>query len=87
MNTNLGLLVASEVQSDVDDHLISMATAGYPVTGDHLLWPEGRNYPGSYQIWLKIASKDTGNNGWIYVDPEGVVLHRDFPGQEAKYPE
>lgn len=73
-------------EGEIDNHIISMATAGFPVTGNHLLWPEGREFPGSYQVWLKIASKDTGHNGWIYVNSEGVVLHRDYPGEPIRFP-
>ena len=87
MNVNLADPTAREIAAgDIDNHLISMATANYPVTGQHLLFPVGRQYPGAYQVWLQIASKDLRNTGWIYVDPDGVVKHREYPGAEVKVP-
>jgi hypothetical protein len=86
MNVNLadesGRALAT---GEIDNHVISMATAGFPVTGAHMLRPEGRNWPGAYQVWLQIRSKDTDATGWIYVNPEGVVVYRDFPGAEVKF--
>lgn len=79
----------STFASEVDNHIASMDAAGYPVTTEHVLVPEGEEFPGSYQIWLKICH-DRGpgspRTGWIYVDPDGVIHHRMFPGGKVELP-
>lgn len=74
--------------ADIDDHIASMVAAGYPLspTHDHVLVPEGPEFPGSYQIWLKVIGDSTHMVGWIYVDPDGVVNHRQYPGATLELP-
>lgn len=86
MNVNLLGADPTAAVADIDNHLISVATAKFPVTGKHLLLPEGRNYPGSYQVWLQIHTTEQDLR-WIYVNPEGVVVHREFPGMPVRFPE
>lgn len=81
MNVNLLDPEASGLAvGEIDNHIISMATAGYAVTGEHALVPEGRDYPGSYQVWLHANGHTYA--GWIYVDTAGVVMYREYPGQK-----
>lgn len=66
--------------ADVDDHVLSMKSAGYYITERHVLVPEGPDYPGSYQIWLQIQ-RAYGVLRWVYVDAEGVMHERINPGE------
>lgn len=68
------------LQGEVDDAKVSLASAGFPSAGPVALISEGPDYPDSYQVWVKVRS--THQRLWIYVDPEGVMHRRTHPTGE-----
>lgn len=84
MNINLGQWghlesQAFTMQSDMEEHQEILRHAGYTVVGPPVLVPEpGPDYPGSYQVWSPVLNEKDGHYDWVYIDPDGVALNREF---------
>lgn len=64
--------------SQIEEHAEIMRGMGFPVIDNAtVLVPEGRDYPGSYQVWVAIdESPDHDWARWVYIDTEGVPHYR-----------
>lgn len=61
-------------QSQIDEHHDIMMSSGFDITGPAVLVPEGKEYPGSYQVWTPCWDPDRENLMFVYVDPEGRAI-------------
>ena len=88
MNVSLGTTVEHEnfggtmesIQDEIEEHQEILASLPeIDILGPAVLIPEGKGYPGSYQVWSPVHYHDGSNLGiqlWAYVDTEGTVQYR-----------